>query len=134
MRFHVQYYNGAAFEHRGAGIILQYKDINEQTLSAAIQHALKPATMENAKKLSFSFRNRPRPPNETAVWWVEHVAATHGSPLLKSHAVYLSSFVYHSFDIYLTLLVGFLACIYSWIWVIQRFCCAKKSQTKEKTH
>ncbi|KAJ6648180.1 UDP-glycosyltransferase UGT5 [Pseudolycoriella hygida] len=71
-----QFYNSAALVNRGMGIILEFQDITKTSVINAIQFALDKSTKKNAKKVSFSFKNRPQHPIETAVWWVEHVAST----------------------------------------------------------
>ncbi len=93
-----QFLNAAAAVDRGMGYIVQYDDITEETIKAAIKEALKPETLENARKVSYSFKNQQNTPAESAVWWTEYVAKTNGAPLLQSHSKYLTTFVYYSFD------------------------------------
>lgn len=82
------------------GITIEFQDMTAETVKNAIQFALNRSTQNNAKKVSFSFRNRERRPIETAVWWVEHVAATGGIPLAKGDSSLLSWYEYHLIDVY----------------------------------
>lgn len=97
-----QYTNGAAIENRKIGKIVEYETISVKTITTAIEYALLTETKENAVKVSYEFRNRPKSPIETAVWWIEHVATTDGLSLGKSKYKHLSTFVAYSFDIYAT--------------------------------
>jgi glucuronosyltransferase len=124
--------NAAALKNRGMGTILNYENLNADTLYEALKTALEPSSLENARKVSYSFKNRLRGPSETAVFWAEYVAATGGAPLTHSHSIELSWFVYHSVDVYLSLLVGILVMTYSWIWFVRKICCSGKSKKSAK--
>lgn len=102
------------------GEIVHYEDIAQDTIKAAIAKALNPVSQENAKKVSFSYKNRPQSPIDTANWWVEHVAATGGVPLTKSSSTFLPGYIYYSFDVYATLLSVLLPCLIGWIYVISK--------------
>lgn len=124
-----QFLNAAALKDRGMGEIVHYENITEETIRAAIEKSLELGTQENAKKVSFSYRNRPQKPIETAVWWVEHVAATGGAPLTKSISTYLPGYIYHSVDICLTFLPILLLCLIGWTYVIVK-CMRRGTKTK----
>lgn len=126
-----QFYNSANIKARGMGFILSYEDITEETMKEAINDVLSAGTFQSAKKVSHSYRNRPLSPIETAIWWTEYVATTKGAPLLKSHSVYMSAFVYHSFDVYVTIAVILFSIIYLFF-VLIRICC-KHSRCRSKT-
>lgn len=106
-----QFHNAAAAAARGMGFTVPYDHITEDTFKAALSMALKPQSLENAKKVSYSYQNRLKSPMETAIWWVEYVAATKGAPLLKSHSTNLSAIAYYSFDIYIVIVVILLVII-----------------------
>lgn len=125
-----QFSNGAALKARGMGETLSYGAITMDSVKLAIEKVLEPSVRENAKKVSFSYRNRERKPLDTAVWWIEHAAATKGAPLTKSYATFLPWYIYHSLDVYLTLLAGFSICIYAWIATIRR--CLFKNSKEDK--
>lgn len=121
-----QFLNSAAQVKRGMGKIVHYEHLTTENLKEAIQFALSPTTQANAKKVSYSYNNRPKKALDTAIWWVEHVAATKGETLLKSHSTYMPGYIYHCLDIYATIFVVVLVSIASWIYVIRK-CCGRKS-------
>uniref|UniRef100_A0A2M3Z1Z1 UDP-glucuronosyltransferase n=1 Tax=Anopheles braziliensis TaxID=58242 RepID=A0A2M3Z1Z1_9DIPT len=118
-----QYNNAAALTHRGMGVVLAYEDITSETVYQALQKMLEPEAMESAKRVSFTYRQRPLKPLQAAVWWCEHVAATSGLALAQSYSPELPWYAYHQFDVYIvtfTFLVLYHAC---WIWLFKRVCC-----------
>lgn len=125
-----QFMNSAAFVNRKMGVVVNYEDITRDTMLAALREVLKPETLASAKAVSFAFNNRLRPARETAVWWVEHVAATRGAPLLKSHSVFMSGWAYHSYDVIGALLAGALVILTSWWWAIRRCCSSTPNERK----
>ena len=127
-----QFLNSAAFVNREMGAIVHYEDITKHNVLAALKVALHPTTRQNAKKVSHSYKNRILTPKKTAIWWAEHVAATGGAPLTKSHAVFMSGWAYHSLDVIGVLLIVALAVIASWVWAIRKLCCSAKRETKRK--
>lgn len=129
-----QFLNSAAAVNRGMGTIVHFEDISAETMKAAITEALKPQSRQNAKKVSYSYQNRPRKPIETAVWWVEYIAATQGGPLLQSHSSKLSTIAYYSFDVYAIIAAVILTVIASWIFLVckcfKRISCEKKAKSE----
>ncbi|KAJ6648179.1 UDP-glycosyltransferase UGT5, partial [Pseudolycoriella hygida] len=125
-----QFLNSAAFVDRGMGKVVKYEEISKETMEEAIKFALDPQTQENAKKVSYSYRNRPKPALETAVWWVEHVAATGGAPLTNCHSTFMTWYEYHLLDVYGVVAVCLITCVASWVWVIKRICGRSKPSTK----
>lgn len=87
---------------------------------------------ENAKKISFSFTNRPMTPLNTALWWIEHVLATDGFELAKSNAMNMSWFTYHSVDVILVLFGGILLLLAVIIFSIKKICCTTRRTGKRK--
>lgn len=108
------------------GKIVPYEQITAETMADAIRFALEPQTQENARKVAHSYRNRIQTPQEAAVWWVEHVAATGGAALMHSHATEMSALAYYSFDVYATLAAVFVVFVGSWVWALKR-CCRSRS-------
>lgn len=130
-----QFLNAAAFVNRGMGYIVHYEDLTTQNILEGLKNVLQPTAMKNAKKVSYSYRNRIRTPLETAIWWVEHVAATNGESLIKSHAVNMSAIEYHSLDVIAVLSAGIIVVIASWLWVLKRCLCGSGHDNgKLKSH
>ncbi|KAG4074841.1 hypothetical protein HA402_009266 [Bradysia odoriphaga] len=126
-----QFLNAAGMVRRGMGVVVHYEQITMESMQKAIKFALSPATQLNAKTVSLSFNNRITKPLHTAVWWVEHVAATKGARLLQSNSVYMDGFAYYLFDVYAVLGVGIATIVSSWIWVFYWFCCYPKSEHRK---
>lgn len=117
---------------RGMGVVVHYEQITTENMQKAIKFALSPATQLNAKAVSQSFNNRVTKPLNTAVWWVEHVAATKGAKLLQSNSVYMDGYAYYLFDVYAVLVLAISVIVLSWVWVFYWFCCYPKTGEKGK--
>lgn len=125
-----QYLNSAAFEARGAGIVLSYEDITTENVVKSLKFALKRTTAENAKRVSTAYAHRPMPQLETAVYWVEHTIAT-GGELMKSSAPSIPWYIYYALDVYAVIITSLLVLISSWVWVIRFMCGRSKSKAKK---
>lgn len=86
---------------------------------------------QNAKAVSYSFKNRLTTPLETAIWWSEHVAATGGGPLLHANAIDIPWYVYHSLDVWAFAIFLMTLTIFMWIWIIKRLCGSKTSKNNK---
>lgn len=86
---------------------------------------------QNAKAVSYSFKNRLTTPLETAIWWSEHVAATGGGPLLHANAIDIPWYVYHSLDVWAFVIFLMTLTIFMWIWIIKRLCGSKTSKNNK---
>lgn len=118
-----QYNNAAALAHRGMGVVLPYEQITKDSVMEALQKALEPATMESAKRVSYSYRNRPQSAVETAVWWCEHVVATGGLPLAKSHSTEMPWYSYQMVDLQIVIYSFLTVYVSCWVWLFKRVCC-----------
>lgn len=89
---------------------------------------------QNAKAVSYSYKNRLQTPLETAIWWSEYVAATGGAHLTRSHAIDLPWYAYYCLDIWLFVLFVISITIMTWIWLSKRMCRRNKkgNEVKEK--
>ncbi|XP_023297572.1 UDP-glycosyltransferase UGT5-like [Lucilia cuprina] len=128
-----QFLNAAAMQQRGMGVILHYEDINENSVLRAVKKVLEKQYFDNAKTVSYSFKHRPQAALDTAMWWVEYIANTEGSQLVKSSSVHMSRFVYYSLDIYLIFAFVLLTTIVSWYWIINKLTSKRNKQQKIKT-
>lgn len=117
------------------GKIVHYEDITKEAMINAISFALSEEAQENARKVSYAYRNRIQTPKQSAVWWAEHVVATGGVPLSKSHSTFMPSYAYHLLDVYAFVGAVFLIFVGSWIWFIKLLCCSsQKSSPKMKAN
>lgn len=64
---------------------------------------------KQAKELSERFRDRPMPPLETAIYWVEYVARHKGASFMKTAAVGMPLYKYLLLDVIAFLLAIFAA-------------------------
>lgn len=127
-----QFLNSAAMVNRGMGTILQYEDISKESMVAALKKVLQPEYKANANKVSYSYKNRPQPVMETAIWWIEYVAATGGGVLTKSYASELPWYVYESFDIHVVIFTVLSICIFSWICILRMLFGSSRSSKNKK--
>lgn len=111
------------------GAIVHYEDLTKENILTAINNMLNPQARANAKKVSYSFKNRIQTPLETAIWWVEHVAATGGAPLSKPYSVHMGAVSYHSFDVIAVLALILIAIVASWVWLLRQCFCSKNKET-----
>lgn len=125
--------NAKSIESRKMGKIVHYEDLTTENIKAAIEEALLPETLENAKKVSYDYRHRPIDVLKSAVWWTEHVAKQEGFPLGQSNYKNLSIFVYYSLDILLTVFIVILTLIFV-IGFIIRKCIRSRASVKVKKH
>ncbi|XP_022230648.1 UDP-glycosyltransferase UGT5 [Drosophila obscura] len=116
---------------RGMALRLDFHKLSEQTVYETVTKALDPSFKAKALAVGSAYNNRVQQPLETAIWWVEHVAATKGAPLNQPSAVHLSRFVYYSLDIYLVvisvILLLFIGCL-----GLRRICRGGKRQAATK--
>ncbi|GJQ65080.1 hypothetical protein Trydic_g7230 [Trypoxylus dichotomus] len=106
-QFGDQYTNAKALEASGGGVILDFSTITEEDVYNALRTVLDPSFNKQAKELSARFKDRPMPPLETAVYWVEYVARHKGAPHLRSAAVGMPYYQYLLLDV-----IAFLAAVF----------------------
>lgn len=102
------------------GVVLKYQNMNKDTIFLALRKALDNKMKENAKQVSFSFKNRPMSPKESAVYWAEYVIKSKGAKLTRPHSGDSHWFIYSNMDIYLFLIVCIIAFISSWILLLKK--------------
>lgn len=86
-----QYQNAIAAQARGAAIVLKFDEMNEATLKHAVDEIFNNTRyLENARKLSKAYRDRPMTPLDTAVWWTEYIGRGNGVPYVRSERVNMS--------------------------------------------
>lgn len=94
---------------KGYALSLDFEEITEKSLEKTLNELLtNPKYSSNAKRLSKIAKDRPMTPQETVVYWTEHVIRHQGADHLKSVARNLSFIEYNLIDVYATLIVGIL--------------------------
>ncbi|XP_055609265.1 UDP-glycosyltransferase UGT5-like [Uranotaenia lowii] len=120
----------------GYSVFLDYDDISEQTVSAAINEVLNnPAYTQKVQQISQRFRDKPMTPRQTVTYWVDYVLRHHGAPHLKSPAVDLSFWQYHSLDVLATFLAIFIVILVLEVMIVKailRKIFRKKSKADSK--
>ncbi|XP_049762217.1 UDP-glucosyltransferase 2-like [Schistocerca cancellata] len=101
----------------GVAIQQDYLHLTAQSFGVALRSLVNNTRYrERAKQLSRLFRDRPRPPLEEAVYWVEYVIRHQGAPHLRSAAMDLAWYQYLLLDVAAfvglgAVLVGTLLCV-----------------------
>ncbi|XP_050441657.1 UDP-glucosyltransferase 2-like isoform X2 [Adelges cooleyi] len=99
--FFDQKHNIANVVHWGAGKMLDYNTLTNETLVEAINEMIynRAKYRKNAMELSKRFKDRPRTPKQEIVYWTEYVIKHKGAHHLKSAALKLNRFQYFLLDI-----------------------------------
>ncbi|XP_038206836.1 UDP-glucosyltransferase 2-like [Zerene cesonia] len=92
--------NARAMKDRGLSLTLTLQEITKDTLKEALQNLLSDHRFkENALKIRERFLDRPMPPLETSVYWIEYVLRHKGASHLRSPALDLSLTQYLLLDV-----------------------------------
>ncbi|XP_018570348.1 UDP-glucuronosyltransferase 1-8 [Anoplophora glabripennis] len=111
-QFGDQHTNAKAIQSVGGGMVLRIEDITEDAVYKVLTKVLSPDFRQQAKELSERFRDRPLPPLETAIYWVEYVARHKGAPHMRTAAVNMPFYKYYLLDVAATLFLAFSLFIY----------------------
>ncbi|XP_030830958.1 UDP-glucuronosyltransferase 1-2-like [Strongylocentrotus purpuratus] len=124
--------NAVKVEAKGMGRILQKDPISYETVMEAVIDVLEnPRYRENVRRSSRIYRDTQAHPDETMVYWVEHILKFGGSHL-RSRALELSFIQLHSIDV-LALIVGIIAGIVFILYTCSKrclSCCLKSRKSK----
>nr|XP_033326628.1 UDP-glucuronosyltransferase 2C1-like [Megalopta genalis]XP_033326629.1 UDP-glucuronosyltransferase 2C1-like [Megalopta genalis] len=94
-----QHLNMAYFVKKGLGLQLNYGELSYEAVLAALNELLlNESYAEVAKKLSLQFKDRPMPPVDEGVYWIEYLTR-HGADSLKTEASNLSWYQYLLLDV-----------------------------------
>lgn len=128
-----QYNNLLDAENIGFGKILQYHDINEETLRRSLNDVISDASYrKKAKEISRRFKDRPMPALDTAVFWIEYVIRNDGGVHFKNPALSMSWIESNMLDVYGFVILVNLVIVYVFIKVIKGLFGIGKKSTKEK--
>lgn len=98
--------NIARAEKSGYGIKLEYSDLIEENISAAInEHLNNPKYAENMKKISNAYRDQPMTPKETANYWVEYVGRHKGAAHMQSASRELNYIQHNMIDVAIVIII-----------------------------
>lgn len=126
-----QYNNVLLAEQQGVGKVLEYDDINEETLQKVFNEVIyNEMYRKNSKAVSARFKDRPMTPLDTAVYWIEYVIRYKGADFMKNPALKLSWIAYSMLDVYAFILLVVLASLYSTYKLISLLINLKTSKRK----
>eukprot|EP00057_Strongylocentrotus_purpuratus_P017353 XP_011671827.1 PREDICTED: UDP-glucuronosyltransferase 2A1 [Strongylocentrotus purpuratus] len=124
--------NGARVKAKGMGTLLEKDSITYETVKEAVVDVLEnPSCLENVKRYSAIYKDRQSEPEETVVFWVEHILKFGGSHL-RTRALELSFIQLHSIDV-LAFILGIALVIVLLLYSCCKRCfqcCLKSKKTK----
>nr|XP_046229665.1 UDP-glucuronosyltransferase 2A1-like [Scatophagus argus]XP_046229750.1 UDP-glucuronosyltransferase 2A1-like [Scatophagus argus]XP_046229834.1 UDP-glucuronosyltransferase 2A1-like [Scatophagus argus] len=127
-----QHDNLMRIEVRGAGKIVDFFTMNEDTFFQGIQEVLsEPSYMMNMQKLSRLHRDQPLKPLDNAIFWIEFVMRHKGAAHLRTESYRLPWYSYHSVDVML-FLVGVILIVLATFAGLIRCLCSVCVKTKTK--
>lgn len=128
-----QYNNLLQAESFGYAKILQYNDINEETLYKLLHEMLtNDSYVKKAKEMSRRFKDRPMSPLDTAMFWIEYVIRNNGAHYWKNPALKLSWIAAYMIDVYLFILGVTLLSLYVILKVVAIVLRALSGKTTKK--
>ncbi|KAL1453033.1 hypothetical protein WDU94_007209 [Cyamophila willieti] len=107
-----QHLNMNAIQSLGAGLVLDYKTLNQHSILNGIRTVLKPEYKINAKRLQAQYRDRPMSAMETAIYWTDYVIRHKGAPHLRTAAVHMPWYQLLCLDILLIITVGIITFLF----------------------
>lgn len=127
-----QYNNLLDAENIGFGKMLQYHDINEESLRRSLNDMISNASYgKKAKEISRRFKDRPMSALDTAIFWIEYVIRNNGADYMKNPALSMSWIESNMLDVYGFVILVDLVIIYVFIKMV-KFLLGKKSVTEKK--
>ncbi|XP_018328632.1 UDP-glucuronosyltransferase 2B30-like [Agrilus planipennis] len=108
-----QVLNVQFFESKGAGIGIEYDDIDEFKIKRAIKTITDNNTYhKNAKALARVYNDRPLSPLQTALFWIEYVIRHKGAFHLRTKSVDLIWMDYYLLDVAFIFTIIFIVLLY----------------------
>ncbi|XP_049787775.1 UDP-glucosyltransferase 2-like [Schistocerca cancellata] len=131
-----QPHNAASLSSRGVALTLTVRQLTEHNVRDALDRLVNDTSYrKRMKQLSQVFRDRPRPPLEEAVYWVEYVIRHRGAPHLRSAAVDLAWYQYLLLDVAALILATVLlalASVYAGLrWILGPLLAGNRAQRKK---
>jgi glucuronosyltransferase len=115
--------NMARAVSKGYGLEIDLNDITEELLTKNFNELLSNENFKkNAEEISKRFKDRPMSPNQSVVYWTEHVIRHHGANYLRSAGLKLNSLQRHLIDVYATIALIFLLAAWIGFKMIQFIC------------
>nr|QBQ34565.1 UDP-glycosyltransferase UGT362B1 [Diaphorina citri] len=107
-------------EKAGFGVTLPYDQITEETVLVALRTVLgNPSYKKRAEKVARLFQDRPMPPLDTAIYWIEHVIRHGGGAHLRPASLELYWWQYILLDVIIALILLIAAMVWSIQWLVR---------------
>uniref|UniRef100_A0A665X1A6 UDP-glucuronosyltransferase n=1 Tax=Echeneis naucrates TaxID=173247 RepID=A0A665X1A6_ECHNA len=121
---------------KGAAVIMELNFMTTEDLRDAINTVITNKTYkESALRLSMIHHDRPMPPLDEAIFWIEYTMRNNGAKHLRVHAHELTWYQYYSLDVLAFLLSIVLLVTLLFIKTCSfcfQTCCNRKGKTKRK--
>ncbi|KAG7256224.1 hypothetical protein CRUP_035852 [Coryphaenoides rupestris] len=118
-----QFDNLIRLKRRGAARVAEAASLTAEDFLEALRDTLEnPSYRDNMRRLSRLHRDKPLPPLDTAVFWIEYVIRNKGAGHLRSVGSGLPWYSYHSVDVALFLLALGAASLWALISVCRQLC------------
>ncbi|XP_067348255.1 UDP-glucuronosyltransferase 2A2-like [Channa argus] len=131
--FFDQYDNLLRLQERGAGKILQLRDVNGHSFEQGLMEVLhQDSYRQNMQRLSHLHRDQSVAPMDQAIFWVEYVMRHKGAPHLRTEAYKMPWYSYYSLDVLLVLLTAATLLLLSTLAIFRLLCCRSGRKTKAK--
>uniref|UniRef100_A0A8B9HGV8 UDP-glucuronosyltransferase n=1 Tax=Astyanax mexicanus TaxID=7994 RepID=A0A8B9HGV8_ASTMX len=119
-----QHDNLSRMKYRGVATVLDVATIEKNVFLEALQHVInEPSYKINMLKLSKLERDKPIPPLDSAIFWIEFVMRHKGAGHLRTKSYKMSWYAYHSIDVIAFLLLVVLLTALLTFAVIRYICC-----------
>ncbi|KAM3857812.1 UDP-glucuronosyltransferase 1-2-like [Diretmus argenteus] len=130
--FFDQFDNLIRLKVRGAARVVEATSLTTENFLEALRDILEtPSYRQNMQRLSRLHRDRPLPPMDTAIFWIEYVMRNKGAVHLQSAAFSLPWYSYYSLDVAVLLSALCVAFLWTLVSVCSRLCC-RRSRRKSK--
>ncbi|XP_077598556.1 UDP glucuronosyltransferase 5 family, polypeptide G1 isoform X1 [Stigmatopora nigra] len=118
-----QFDNLVRLEVRGGARVLEPKSLTRDGFLKALRDVVEtPSYRENMQRLSRLHRDRPTPPLETAVFWIEYVARRKGAEHLRPVGYRLPWFSYFCLDVLIVVVVAVVAVATAFVCFCKAIC------------
>ena len=109
-------------EKRGAGVVVDFRNLTVETFKKAILTVVEnPSYEENARKISKLFQDKPKRALDEAVWWIEYVIRNPSGVQYDSPSLQLGWFITNSYDVTLTVFIAMFVLLYALIKIVKLF-------------
>nr|XP_040238054.2 UDP-glucosyltransferase 2-like [Anopheles coluzzii]XP_040238055.2 UDP-glucosyltransferase 2-like [Anopheles coluzzii] len=130
-----QFLNAAALVNRGAGVRMDYEQVDNVTyIASCIGEGLSDRKRRMAQSLSRAYKTRPQTPLDLARWSIINVIENGAMEYERSYAPKLPWYIYYSLDVILVLLFAALTLVFGLSYGCRKLCCGKQPLKSTKSN